>query len=155
MKLHSGKVKIEMENGPGLKMYLLLKLVIVHCYISLPQDNHVGKKQRSFRKSVVLVEILPTCATNLVFVLHTSKLFFFFFFFINIIYYSFRGLFCKKTVGKSKRKGPFQKERLSSRNNPLILTFDPNFLGHPSRYRRCRCSFQRQEGRERGTSHSA
>ena len=27
-----------MENGPGLKMYFLLKMVIVHCYVSLPHQ---------------------------------------------------------------------------------------------------------------------
>ena len=119
-----------MENGPRLKMYLLLKLLMVHCYISLPEDNHVGKKQRSFRKSVVLVEILPTCAINLVFVqpcpLHTSKLFFFFFF-INIIYYSFRGLFCKKTLGEKTKKGTISKGKaclpeITHWSEPLILT---------------------------------
>ena len=26
-----------MENGPGLKMYFLLKMVIFHCYVSLPE----------------------------------------------------------------------------------------------------------------------
>ena len=31
---HSGNVA--MENGPGLKMYFLLKMGIFHCYVSLP-----------------------------------------------------------------------------------------------------------------------
>ena len=26
-----------MENGPGLKMYFLLKMEIFHCYVSLPE----------------------------------------------------------------------------------------------------------------------
>ena len=26
-----------MENGPGLKMYFLLKMGIFHCYVSLPE----------------------------------------------------------------------------------------------------------------------
>ncbi len=26
-----------MENGPGLKMYFLLKMVMFHCYVSLPK----------------------------------------------------------------------------------------------------------------------
>ena len=29
--LHSGKTNIAMENGPGLKMIFLLKMVIFHC----------------------------------------------------------------------------------------------------------------------------
>ncbi len=28
-----------MENGPGLKMYFLLKMGIFHCYVSLLEDN--------------------------------------------------------------------------------------------------------------------
>ena len=30
-----------MENGPGLKMYLLLKMVIFHCYVSLPKGIYI------------------------------------------------------------------------------------------------------------------
>ena len=42
-----------MENGPGLKMYFLLKIAIFHCYVSLlegtwenraPKDWQVGSK---------------------------------------------------------------------------------------------------------------
>ena len=28
-----------MENGPGLKMYFLLKMGIFHCYVSLPEGK--------------------------------------------------------------------------------------------------------------------
>ena len=28
-----------MENGPGLKMYFQLNMVIFHCYVSLPEGN--------------------------------------------------------------------------------------------------------------------
>ena len=28
-----------MENGPGLKMYFVLNMVIFHCYVSLPEGN--------------------------------------------------------------------------------------------------------------------
>ena len=28
-----------MENGPGLKMYFLLEMVIFHCYVSLPEGT--------------------------------------------------------------------------------------------------------------------
>ena len=28
-----------LENGPGLKMYLLLKMVIFHCHVSLPEGK--------------------------------------------------------------------------------------------------------------------
>ena len=31
-----------MENGPGLKMYFLLKMVIFHCYVSLPEGDTVA-----------------------------------------------------------------------------------------------------------------
>ena len=33
------KTNIAMENGPGLKMYVLLKMEIFHCYVSLPEGN--------------------------------------------------------------------------------------------------------------------
>ena len=37
-----------MENGPGLKIYILLKMVIFHCYVSLLEDTYlVGKISRS------------------------------------------------------------------------------------------------------------
>ena len=32
-----------MENGPGMKMYFLLKMGIFHCYVSLPEGTSVYK----------------------------------------------------------------------------------------------------------------
>lgn len=36
---HSGNSDIAMENGPGLKMYLLVKIVMFHCHVGLLEGN--------------------------------------------------------------------------------------------------------------------
>ena len=40
-----------MENGPGLKMYSLLKMAIFHCHVGLPEGNRDPK--------IVVYEIIP------------------------------------------------------------------------------------------------
>ena len=35
-----------MENGPGLKMYFLLKMGIFHCYVSLPEGNRINQLEK-------------------------------------------------------------------------------------------------------------
>ena len=45
---HSGKVDIAMEKGPGLKMYSVLKMVIFHCYVSLPEGSFLGVQRFLF-----------------------------------------------------------------------------------------------------------
>ena len=51
VSLPSGQLTWKMENGPGLKMYSLLKMVIFHCHVGLPEGNRDPK--------IVVYEIIP------------------------------------------------------------------------------------------------
>ena len=39
-----------MENGPGLKMYVLLKMGRFHCYVSLPEGITLVKLARDLTR---------------------------------------------------------------------------------------------------------
>ena len=41
-----------MENGPGLKMYFLLNMMIFHCYVSLPQGICFKKHRKDKNRHI-------------------------------------------------------------------------------------------------------
>ena len=42
-----------MENGPGLKVYFLVKMGIFHCYVSLPEGIPPGEVRKIIDSRVI------------------------------------------------------------------------------------------------------
>ena len=51
------ETNIEMENGPGLKMYFLL-MGIFHCYVSLPEGNFLFFFERKINQQTHCMAIM-------------------------------------------------------------------------------------------------